>query len=95
MLGTIFRSRIITMFEAFGVLGSILLGASALPQAIESYRSKNSDGLALGFVAMWWFGMVFMTIYIVPKGDMILIANYVANLILVTIIARYKLWPIR
>jgi hypothetical protein len=31
----------------------------------------------------------------VPKGDMILIANYIANLILVTIIARYKLWPIR
>ena len=95
MLGTIFRSRIIIMLDTFGVLGSILLGASALPQAIESYRSKNSDGLTLGFIAMWWCGMVFMTIYIVPKGDMILIANYIANLILVTIIARYKLWPIR
>ena len=83
------------MFEAFGVLGSILLGASALPQAIESYRSKNSDGLALGFIAMWWTGMVSMTIYIVPKGDMILIANYVINLFLVTVILRYKLWPIR
>jgi uncharacterized protein with PQ loop repeat len=83
------------MFEAFGVLGSILLGASALPQAIESYRSKNSDGLALGFIAMWWTGMVSMTIYIVPKGDIILTANYVVNLFLVTIIARYKLWPIR
>jgi uncharacterized protein with PQ loop repeat len=83
------------MFDTFGVLGSILLGASALPQAIESYRYKNSDGLALGFVAMWWTGMVFMTIYIMPKGDMILIANYIVNLFLVTIIARYKLWPIR
>ena len=83
------------MFEAFGVLGSILLGASALPQAIESYRYKNSDGLTLGFVAMWWTGMLFMTIYIVPKGDMILIANYVVNLFLVTVILRYKLWPIR
>ena len=83
------------MFDTFGVLGSILLGASALPQAIESYRSKNSDGLTLGFVAMWWLGMVSMTIYIVPKGDMILIANYIVNLFLVTIIARYKLWPIR
>ena len=83
------------MLEAFGIIGSILLGASALPQALESYRSKNSDGLALGFVAMWWFGMVFMTVYIVPKGDMILIANYITNLFLVTIIVRYKLWPIR
>ena len=83
------------MFDTFGVLGSILLGASALPQAVESYRSKNSDGLTLGFIAMWWAGMVSMTIYIVPKGDMILIANYIVNLFLVTIIARYKLWPIR
>jgi len=83
------------MFDTFGVIGSALLGASALPQAIESYRYKNSNGLTLEFVAMWWTGMVFMTIYVVPKGDMILISNYVANLFLVTVILRYKLWPIR
>ena len=83
------------MFDTLGWLGGMLLAFSAVPQALESYRSKNSDGLTLGFIAMWWTGMVSMTIYIVPKGDMILIANYIVNLILVTIIARYKLWPIR
>jgi len=83
------------MLDTFGILGSILLGASALPQALESYRYKNSDGLSLGFVTMWWLGMLLMTAYVVPKGDMILIANYIVNLFLVTIIARYKLWPIR
>jgi len=83
------------MLDTLGIIGSILLAASALPQAIESYRYKNSDGLTLGFVSMWFWGEVLMLIYLIPKQDIILIANYVINLFLVTVIARYKLWPIR
>jgi uncharacterized protein with PQ loop repeat len=83
------------MFDTLGWLGGLMLAFSAVPQALESYRTKNSDGLTWPFLMMWFWGEVFMIIYIVPKGDIILIANYAINLFLVAIILRYKIWPIR
>lgn len=95
MLGIIFKSRIIIMLDTLGWLGGILLAFSAVPQALESYKYKNSDGLTWGFLLLWFWGEVLMLIYLIPKQDIILIANYTINLLLVIIILRYKLCPIR
>ena len=83
------------MLDLLGWLGGLMLAFSAVPQALESYRCKNSNGLTWPFLMMWFWGEVFMIVYIVPKGDIILIANYAINLFLVAIILRYKIWPIR
>ena len=79
--------------DNLGWLGSILLAFCGLPQAIESYRTKNSDGLTWGFLIMWGVGEIFTVIYIIPKWHWPLIFNYTANLIFISVILYYKIKP--
>ena len=78
-----------------GWLGSILLAFCGLPQAIESYKTKNSDGLTWGFVLMWFVGEICTFVYIIPKMDLPLLFNYSANIIFLLIIIYYKINPKR
>jgi uncharacterized protein with PQ loop repeat len=77
--------------EYIGWIGSILLAFCGLPQAIESYKTKNSDGLTWGFLGMWGMGEIFTIIYILPKWHWPLIFNYTANIIFIGIILYYKI----
>jgi len=77
--------------ETIGWLGSILLAFCGLPQAIESYKTKSSEGLTWGFIAMWFIGEILTFIYILPKMDLPLLFNYTANIIFLSIIIYYKL----
>lgn len=79
--------------ETIGWLGSILLAFCGLPQAIESYKTKSSDGLTWGFIAMWFIGELFTFVYILPKMDLPLMFNYTANIIFLSVIIYYKLCP--
>ena len=79
--------------EYIGWIGSILLAFCGLPQAIESYKTKNSDGLSGGFLIMWGVGEIFTIIYILPKWHWPLIFNYTANLIFISVILYYKIKP--
>jgi uncharacterized protein with PQ loop repeat len=79
--------------ETIGWIGSILLAFCGLPQAIESYRTKNSNGLTWGFLIMWGVGEIFTVIYIIPKWHWPLIFNYTANLIFISVILYYKIKP--
>ena len=81
--------------ETIGWLGSILLAFCGLPQAIESYKTKNSDGLTWGLLLMWFFGEILTIIYIIPKWHWPLIFNYTANIIFLIIILYYKINPKR
>lgn len=81
--------------EYIGWIGSILLAFCGLPQAIESYKTKNSDGLTWGFLIMWGVGELFTIVYIIPKWHWPLIFNYTANIIFISIIVYYKLKPKR
>jgi uncharacterized protein with PQ loop repeat len=79
--------------EFLGWFGSILLAFCGLPQAIESYKTKNSDGLTWGFLFMWLSGELFTFAYVLPKLDLPLIFNYSANIIFLIIIVYYKIKP--
>jgi uncharacterized protein with PQ loop repeat len=81
--------------EYIGWIGSILLAFCGLPQAIESWKTKNSDGLTWGFLGMWGMGEIFTIIYIIPKWHWPLIFNYTANIIFIAIILYYKIKPKR
>jgi len=83
------------MMEFIGWAGSILLAFCGLPQAIESYKTKNSDGLTWGFLIMWGVGELFTIVYIIPKMHLPLIFNYAANIIFISIIVYYKINPKR
>ena len=79
--------------EIIGWIGSILLAFCGLPQAIESYRTKSSEGLTWGLLLMWFWGEIFTIIYIIPKWHWPLIFNYTANIIFLVIIIYYKIRP--
>jgi uncharacterized protein with PQ loop repeat len=79
--------------ETIGWLGSILLAFCGLPQAIESWKTKSSDGLTWGFLLMWLFGEIFTIIYIFPTMILPLIFNYTANVIFLSIIVYFKIFP--
>ncbi len=79
--------------ETIGWLGSILLAFCGLPQALESYKTKNSDGLTWGFILMWFVGEILTVIYIIPKWHWPLIFNYTANIIFLSVILYYKIKP--
>jgi uncharacterized protein with PQ loop repeat len=81
--------------ETIGWIGSILLAFCGLPQAIESFKTKNSDGLTWSFLIMWGVGEIFTIIYIIPKWHWPLLFNYTANIIFIGIILYYKIKPRR
>jgi len=79
--------------EFLGWFGSILLAFCGLPQAIESYKTKCSNGLTWSFLIMWLSGELFTFAYVLPKLDFPLIFNYSANIIFLIIIIYYKIKP--
>lgn len=79
--------------ENIGWIGSILLAFCGLPQAVESIKTKSSEGLTWGFIGMWFLGEIMTFIYILPKMDLPLLFNYTANIIFLAIIIYFKLMP--
>ncbi len=70
-----------TVFEVFGVIASITMILGYLPQAIETIRTRNTDGIALPtFLMMAVGGICFMVQGIIHKPD-ILWALFLTNLI--------------
>ena len=79
--------------ELIGYIGSIMLAVCGLPQAIESYKTKSSEGLTWGFIGLWFVGEIFTFIYILPKMDLPLLINYSSNIIFLSVIIYYKIKP--
>jgi uncharacterized protein with PQ loop repeat len=79
--------------ETLGYIGSIMLAICGLPQALESYKTKSSDGLTWGFIGLWFWGEIFTFVYILPKMDLPLLINYSANIIFLSVIIYFKLFP--
>jgi uncharacterized protein with PQ loop repeat len=81
------------IMELIGYIGSIMLAVCGLPQALESFKTKSSEGLTWGFIGLWFFGEIFTFIYILPKMDLPLLINYSANIIFLAVIIYYKIKP--
>jgi uncharacterized protein with PQ loop repeat len=79
--------------ELIGYIGSIMLAFCGLPQAIESFKTKSSEGLTWGFLALWFFGEILTFAYVLPKMDLPLLINYSANIIFLLIILYFKINP--
>lgn len=79
--------------ELFGWIGSILLAFCGLPQAICSLRQKSSHGISWGLLLMWGLGEIFAVLYVLPRTEWPLLFNYSANILFLSIITYYKIWP--
>lgn len=65
----------------------------ALPQAVQSFRSGSSLGVTWGLLLMWGAGEVLTLIYVIPKMELPLLFNYAANIVFISVITYYKVWP--
>lgn len=81
------------MYEITGWTGSMLLAFSAMPQMMHAIRNKHAKGLSWGFLGMWGAGMTMCLTYILHQKELQypLVANYVLNLSMWTVIFFYKI----
>lgn len=79
-----------TIIEIMGWAGALMLGICALPQAISSYRNKDSSGISLSFLMLWLGGEVLTLLYIVSTSMQLpLVVNYLFNILCLSVILFY------
>lgn len=85
------------MLELIGLIGATAFALSGVPQAIRSFKEGHSAGMAHGTIILWFSGEGAMLVYALGKytSDYILICNYLANFLVVGVIAWYKYLPRR
>lgn len=79
--------------ELVGWLGGLTLASCAIPQALECVWKGSAAGLSVAFLVLWSVGEVLTFAYVLPKADGPLIANYAVNIVALSVIWRYRLWP--
>jgi uncharacterized protein with PQ loop repeat len=78
--------------ELVGWVGAVCFALCAIPQAVQSYKTKSSEGLNAWTLTLWFWGEVFMIWYILGTTFQIpLLFNYVFNLACLIVIIYYKI----
>lgn len=78
------------MLTFYGWMGSVLFAICAMPQAYQCYKQKHAKGMSWLFLLLWLGGEIFTILYIWPKKDMPLLANYSLNMLVLLSIIYYK-----
>ena len=80
-------------YELIGWIGGIFFAICAIPQAIQSYKDKHSNGLSWSFLILWTIGEILTLIYTLSKPVDLwpLIFNYTFNLLAISVIIWYKI----
>jgi len=74
------------MLEFIGWISAISLAICSVPQGIQSYKEKHSNGINWLFIILWYVGEVAGLIYVIPLMKLPLILNYGVNVFFTTII---------
>jgi uncharacterized protein with PQ loop repeat len=85
----------LSTIQLIGWISSILFALAGAPQAYQSYKRGNSEGMSKLFLIMWTLGEILMMAYIILMYgyDIPLLVNGIFNLIFLAIIWRYTLSP--
>lgn len=83
------------MFEIIGWLSSFFLGACGVPQAYFSWKRGKADDISWTFLIFWQAGEILGTIYVLSFTQIPfpILVNYIINIIVISIILRYKIKP--
>jgi len=82
------------MIHILGYLAMICLMTASIPQAIKSYKDGHSKGMAGGYLILLLSGFTLMTTYLfLTKPIIPVVINYISNIIMMLVIAYYKLFP--
>ena len=52
------------MIEIIGWLGGIALSVCAIPQAWQTYKTKNTSGISFSYLFLWFKGETFTLLYL-------------------------------
>ena len=78
-----------------GILGAICFAVCAIPQALKCYKEGNATGISKIYLWLCILGEILTLLYVVlTVCDILLILNYVSNLVFLLIVAKYKYFPI-
>ena len=77
---------------SWGLVGSVFLALCGFPEAIRCYINKSCS-LGWPMLIMWFIGEICVIVYAIQIKQYVLCINYVANLVFLLIMMRYK--PIR
>lgn len=81
--------------EIIGWIATVFFAISAAPQAFKAIKEGHSKGLSVITLILWYLGEWLMFWYAIVRypTDYILLINYFANIILLSIIVKYKFFP--
>jgi uncharacterized protein with PQ loop repeat len=82
-----------SIFDIMGWLGSLCLAICGIPQAWQSYKDKNSNGISWGFVILWTTGELLALAYVYDRLDLPLVMNYATNILILGVILYFKINP--
>lgn len=77
-----------------GWIGALALGVCGFPQALKAHQDGHAEGLDNTFLTLWTVGEL-CTLWAVLGDAPIayLIVNYMANLVFLGVMWKYKIWP--
>jgi uncharacterized protein with PQ loop repeat len=78
-----------------GWIGSLCLAFSGMPQAFQCWRQGHARGLSIITLCLWLVGEVCYIVATIGTFGMVawLLTNYILNLICVSVMIRYWIWP--
>jgi uncharacterized protein with PQ loop repeat len=77
-----------------GIVGMLCFAICSIPQAYKSFKDGNSSGISHAFLWLWISGEVLTLLYVfLTSCDIILVLNYIFNLLFLGIITMYKFFP--
>jgi uncharacterized protein with PQ loop repeat len=80
--------------EQVGWLGSLFLVSAGVPQVIKVFREGHARGMAWWYLILLWLGFFSMAVFTLRSGAALqLILSYCFQLVVFTIIVRYKAYP--
>jgi uncharacterized protein with PQ loop repeat len=82
------------LINALGIIGMICFAICSIPQAYKSFKDGHSQGISHAFLWLWIAGEITTLLYVVLTScDIILLLNYIFNILFLGIIVLYKYLP--
>lgn len=75
--------------KLYGVLCSLCFMLSGAPAAMDALQNGKSQ-LHTGTLTLWTVGEICAILYILPRRDIPLLANYTVNIVFIAIIWWFK-----
>lgn len=74
------------IFESLGVLGSLIICGSVIPQVVRTYKTKSAKDLSIAYLIILMLGIVLLITYSVYVRDTVFILGNTLSLISVGVL---------